>query len=256
MQYRRRGLPEEKDIVLCKVTKIFPNSVFVDLLEYRDSGMIYISEVSPGRIRNLRDYVTVGKQVVCKVLRVDSRTGHIDLSLRRVNSTQAREKLEEIKQEIKSEGLISNLAKKLKVDSKVLYKQVSEKVFKEYSHLYLCFKDVVSGEVELVKLGVEKKVAEGLEKMIKEKFKPPKITIAGEIRLETYATDGVEKIKKVLLEIEKVAENLELFYLGTGRYKLRIEDFEYKPAEKNLKKALGILEKFKDKKSKAEFIRE
>ena len=64
MLYKRTGLPEQDEIVLCKVTKIFPNSVFVDLLEYGKSGMIHISEGSPGRIRNLRDYVTIGRQIV------------------------------------------------------------------------------------------------------------------------------------------------------------------------------------------------
>ena len=88
MLYKREGLPETDEIVLCKVTKIFPNSVFAELVEYRDSGMIHISEVSPGRIRNLRDYVSVGRQIVCKVLRIDRERGHIDLSLRRVNSNQ------------------------------------------------------------------------------------------------------------------------------------------------------------------------
>jgi len=51
MLYQRKGIPEENEIVLCKVTKIYPNSVFVDLLEYAKPGMVHISEVSPGRIR-------------------------------------------------------------------------------------------------------------------------------------------------------------------------------------------------------------
>jgi len=256
MLYKCQGLPEEEEIVLCKVTKIFPNSVFADLLEYKDSGMIHISEVSPGRIRNLRDYVTVGRQIVCKVLRVDSRTGHIDLSLRRVNSTQRREKLEEIKQEIKSENLISNLAKKLNIPLQKLYQDITEKVFKEYSHLYLCFKDVVSGDVDLQKLGLDKKIAQELIDAIKDKFKPAKITISGEITLETYSSNGLEKIKKTLTNIQKVSKNISLFYLGAGRYKFSIEDFEYKPAEKNLKQAQKILEKFNDKISTAAFERD
>ena len=135
MLYRRKGFPEEDEVVLCKVTKIYPNSVFVNLLEYGDSGIIHISEVSPGRIRNLRDFVSVGRQVVCKVLRVDRQKGHIDLSLRRVNSNQRREKLDEIKQELKSEQLIKTIAKKLNKDFKKLYDEVSKKIFQEYSHI-------------------------------------------------------------------------------------------------------------------------
>ena len=247
MLYKRKGLPEEDEIVLCKVTKIFPNSVFVNLLEYDDSGMVHISEVSPGRIRNLRDYVSINRQIVCKVLRIDRERGHIDLSLRRVNSNQRREKLDEIKQELKAESLIKSVAKKLGQPFKEVYKQLSQKIFVEYSHLYLCFKDVATDDVDLVKLGVDKNLAKELAEMIIEKFKPVKITIEGEISLKTYSSDGVEKIKSTLLEIEKISPTISLNYLGAGRYKLVIEDVDYKPAEKNLEKVQKILCCFKEK---------
>ncbi len=255
MFYKKTGLPGENEIVLCQVTKIFPNSVFVNLLEYDQSGMIHISEVSPGRIRNLRDYVSVGRQVVCKVLRIDRERGHIDLSLRRANSNQRREKMDEIKQELKAESLVSNLAKKLKIPPQKLYKDFTEKIFKEYSHLYLCFKDVVSGDADLKELGLDKKISEELTIAVKEKFKPLKITIAGEIKLKTYSSNGLEKIKKTLTDIKKISPTITLHYLGAGRYKLSIEDYDYKPAEKNLKQVEKILDKFQDKLSQASFER-
>jgi translation initiation factor 2 subunit 1 len=255
MLYKKTGLPEENEIVLCQVTKIFPNSVFVNIVEYSQSGMIHISEVSPGRIRNLRDYVSVGRQIVCKVLRIDHERGHIDLSLRRANSNQKREKIDEIKQELKAESLVSNLAKKLKITPQKLYQDITKKIFPEHSHLHLCFKDVVSGDADLKELGLDKKVAEELTNAIKEKFKPLKITIVGEIKLKTYSHNGLEKIKKTLREIQKVSQTITLHYLGAGRYKLSIEDYDYKPAEKNLKQTQKILDKFNDKLSKASFER-
>ena len=256
MYYKLNGLPEENEIVLCQVTKIYPNSVFVSLIEYNDSGMIHISEVSPGRIRNLRDYVSVGRQIVCKVLRLDRARGHIDLSLRRVNSNQRREKLDEIKQELKAEQLVKNLAKKHKQKPEVLYKQITDKIFKEYSHLYLCFKDLVDEAADLEKIGLPKKLSTEITEAVLDKFKPKKITIKGEMRLQTYHSDGVERIKKSLQSVEKVSETLEVFYLGAGRYKLLIEDFDYKPAEATLKKVQKILDKFEDKLSTAVFERD
>ena len=123
---------EEGQIVLCTVEKILGITVFCKI-EGDGEGTIITSEISPGRIRNLRDYVSVWRQIVCKVLRVDSRTGHIDLSLRRVNSTQRREKLEDIKQELKAENLVSNLAKKLNASLQKLYQDITKKIFPEYS---------------------------------------------------------------------------------------------------------------------------
>ena len=112
MLYRREGIPEDEEIILCKVTKLFPNSVFVDILEYPGKqGMIHISEISPGRIRNIRDFVVEGKKVVCKVLGVNKERGHIDLSLRRVNENQKRIKINEIKQEQIAEKIVEMIAK-------------------------------------------------------------------------------------------------------------------------------------------------
>ncbi len=71
MLYQRTGYPEEEELLLCTVTKIFPHSVFVKMDEFGRDAMIHISEVSPGRIRNIRDFVVEGKKVVCKVLRID-----------------------------------------------------------------------------------------------------------------------------------------------------------------------------------------
>ncbi len=256
MLYRRQGYPEEEEIVLCKVTKIFPNSVFVELLEFGKQGMVHISEVSPGRIRNLRDFVSIGRQIVCKILSVNLEKGFIDLSLRRVNSNQRREKLDEIKSELKAENLISNVAKKLKQDTETIYKETTASVFKEYSHLYLCFRDIVDGKVTLAGLGLRKDLAQEIEAAVIEKFKPKKISIKGEIRLRTYVSNGVEKIKKMLKTIREFSETISLSYLGAGRYKLVIEDFEYKPAEQTLKKIQEALEPFADKFSEAQFIRE
>jgi translation initiation factor 2 subunit 1 len=256
MLYTKQGWPEEDDIVLCKVTKIFPSSVFVDLLEYeRQSGMIHISEISPGRIRNLRDYVSEGREIVCKILRIDREKGHIDLSLRRVSTNQRRAKLEEIKQETKAENLVKQIAKNLGMPLQKLYETLTKEVFKEYSHLYLCFRDIAAGNADLKKMGVNPQIAEEVTRAVLEKFKPEKITISGIITLETYAGKGVERIQRVLQDIMRSSDTIKVFYLGAGRYQLSIEDFDYKPAEKTLKNVLGILETFNDKISTASFER-
>ncbi len=256
MLYRRAGYPEVDEIVLCKVTTINPNSVFVDLLEFGKQGLVHISEIAPGRIRNLREYVSEGRQIICKILRIDRERGHIDLSLRRVNSHERQAKMDEIKQESKSETLVQNLAKKLKRPADALYAEVTKVIFNNYSHLYLCFKDVVAGAVNLEKMGLDKVIAQDLTTAILDKFKPPKVTLDAEVTLITYSDEGVEKIRKLLKEIEAVSPTLRVMYLGGGKYKTTVEDADYKSAEKKLKLVQEILEKFNDKVSTATFLRE
>lgn len=256
MLYRRAGIPEEEEIVLCKVSEIFPNSVFVEIVEYHRQGMVHISEIAPGRIRNLRDYVTVGREIVCKVLRIDREKGHIDLSLRRVNSTERQQKLEEIKQELKAEQLVANLSKKLGMKAEELYEKVSSVIFKKYAHLYACFQDLVSEQANLEKLGLEKKIAQEITAAVIDKFKPEKIFLKGEIKLQTYAINGIEKIKAILTDVQKISAAITIRYLGGGRYRIVIEDTDYKPAEKKLVKIQELLDKFNDKASTASFERE
>jgi translation initiation factor 2 subunit 1 len=111
MLFQKQGMPQEGDVVFCTVTKVQYHSVFARLDEYdRKSGMIHISEVSPGRIRNINDYVKEGKVVICKVLRINESRGHIDLSLRRVNENQRRAKVEERKHQVIAENILQSYA--------------------------------------------------------------------------------------------------------------------------------------------------
>ena len=106
MLLKKQGFPEDSELVLCTVTSVQFHSVFVNIDEYGKGGMIHISEVSPGRIRNIRDFVKEGKKIVCKVLKVNEEKGYIDLSLRRVNEAERRRKIEDIKKEQNAEKII------------------------------------------------------------------------------------------------------------------------------------------------------
>ena len=129
-------------------------------------------------------------------------------------------------------------------------------MFKDYSHLYLCFKGVVDAQVDLEKVGIEKTIAAELTTAIIDKFKPAKIFLKGEIRLQTYDSQGVDKIKSTLHAVEVVSPTILLSYLGAGRYKLTIEDFDYKPAEQTFRKVQEIIEQFVDPVSTSSIERE
>src|SRR3989344_5495422 len=119
MFYKKKDSPVESEIVLCTVKKVLPNSIFASLDEYiNKEGLIHISEIAPGRIRNIRDYVKEGKTIVCKVIRVNVERGHIDLSLRRVSTSAKSTKLNSIKQEERHEKLLETAAKSLGTDLK------------------------------------------------------------------------------------------------------------------------------------------
>ncbi|NQV09382.1 translation initiation factor IF-2 subunit alpha [Candidatus Woesearchaeota archaeon] len=258
MFYIKQGFPEEDEFVLCTVTNIQHHSVFVKLKEYDKSGMIHISEVSPGRIRNIRDYVKEGKVVVCKVLRINIERGHIDLSLRRVTEGQKRNKTDEIKHEQKAEKIVEFVAKNLKIDVKKLYDEITEKIFKKYEMLYPCFEEVITNEGLLKELGFKGKLEKELLEVIKQRIKPPEVLIGGKFTLTSFESNGIEIIKDALkraLNVDK--ENITISYMGGGNYKIAVKAGDYKTAEKILEDSTKIvLDSIEQNKGIAEFIRE
>ena len=76
------------DIVLCTVTDMNKTVVFVKMANGQE-GSIVMSEIAPGRIRNIRDYVFPGKSIVCKVLKING--DHVNLSLRRVTPKEIKD---------------------------------------------------------------------------------------------------------------------------------------------------------------------
>ena len=244
MYYQRHGLPSEDELLLCTVTSVQYNSVFCSLDEYPGkSGMIHISEVTAGRIRNIREYVQEGRKVVCKILRVDVQKGHIDLSLRRVNERQRREKNAALKQEQKAENLLAHIAKHQKKDAKKFYDTVAPVILEQYEYLHLAFEDIVEGTLSLKELKLDKKTAEDIEALVKERIKPKQVQIEGAFSITTYAENGVQLVNDALVKAREAAKPAEIRYLGAGTHKIVVTAEEYKDAEKRLKAAVQTVEK-------------
>ena len=249
MLFKRAGFQEEDELVLCTVTNVQFHSVFCDLDEYKNqSGMIHISEVSPGRIRNIRDFVKEDKKIVCLILKINEDKGHIDLSLRRVNEAQKRRKLDSIKQEQKAEKIVEALAKELKKPLQQVYGSISKIILKEYDMLYLAFNEVVEDDLELTSLGIDKDVAKKLTVLIKEKIKPKEVIISGEFRLSSYDKEGLEIVKTALKIADKTDKKLTIAYEGGGRYLMRVLAGDYKTAEHIMNEAKTAIQKHMEEK--------
>ncbi len=235
LQIKKKGFPEESELVLCNVTSVQHHSVFVNLEEYGMNGMIHISEVSPGRIRNIRDFVKEGKVVVCKVLRVNKERGHVDLSLRRVTDAQKRSKINEIKQLQKTEKIVEIVAQKLKKDPKQLIETLNEKILKEYPSIYIFFVEIAEGRASLSDFKIEKEVVEELESAVKARIKPAEVSISGYLHMTNFSPQGVNIIKAAL---KKVADSVaEVSYLRAGKYKIVVKAANYKIAEQIIERA-------------------
>jgi translation initiation factor 2 subunit 1 len=250
MLYKKQGFPEDDELVLCTITSVQHNSVFAKLDEYGKTGMIHISEISPGRIRNIRDYVVEGKKVVCKVLKTNPEKGYIDLSLRRVNNSQQKKKLNDSKLEQKAEKILEIVADKLKLDLNMLYNEIITKISKQYERLHNLFEDIVINNLNIEKFGIEKKIAKEITELVKQRIKPPEVEIKGIMKLVSYKPDGIETIKTALKKAHDIGkDNLKIIYKGAGNYQFIVKAQDYKTAEKimgeTIKSSSDYIEKAK-----------
>ncbi|MBI3026481.1 translation initiation factor IF-2 subunit alpha [Candidatus Woesearchaeota archaeon] len=238
MFLKKQGFPEEGELVLCTVTSVQFHSVFVDLDEYGRSGLIHISEVSPGRIRNIRDFVVEGKKVVCKVLRINKEKGYIDLSLRRVNESEKRRKIDEIKKEQNAEKIVEIAASRIGIKAEDFYKVISEKIKRGHNSLHEFFEAVAKDESVLQSIEIDKKQLEVIGETIKQRIKPAEVEIVGKLKITTYAPNGIEIIKDSLKKAEEAAKGrISINYLGSGVYRFMVIAPDYKEAEKIMKNA-------------------
>src|SRR3989338_4337309 len=239
MLLKKKGFPEVGELVLCTVSAIHFHSIFIKLDEYERQGLIHISEIAPGRIRNIRDYVVENKKIVCVVLAVNKEKGHIDLSLRRVNEGQRRAKINEIKQEQIAEKIVEMIAKQKKLDVIPLYTEVFEKASNKYPNLYLCFEDEISKKNVISSFGLKKDIEEALLDAIKLTIKPAIVKISGDLKLSSYKANGIDLIRNTLLNMEELSEGtVTIRYNGGGRYHLDLTTENYKKAEKLLDKII------------------
>ena len=248
MLFKKQGFPEEGELVLCTVTSVQFHSVFVDIDEYGKGGMIHISEVSPGRIRNIRDFVKEGKKIVCKTLRINQEKGYIDLSLRRVNESEKRRKIDGIKKEQNAEKIIEIVAAKIGMKTEQLYREISDKISKNYSSLHEFFEEVIKDDKLIDALGIDKKHSKILQEIVNQLIKPTEVEIKGKLKITIFAPDGVDLIKESLKKAEDASKGrVSINYMGSGIYRFMVKAPDYKEAEKIMKTAtetaVGIIVK-------------
>ncbi len=226
---------EPGDVVLCTVERIERTIIFVKI-DGEGDGSIIISEIAPGRIRNLRDYVVPKKRIVCKVLRVSR--GNYELSLRRVTPKEKKELMEQQKQE---KGYASVI--------KSVLKEKFEPILKEITKEETLFDFVEESKVDSKKL--EKFVGKEDAKKILEILlsqKQKKATLKKKINVKSNESEGV----KIIKEIFKSIKDANIKYISAGVYSIETEAEDIKKADQKIQEVLKEIEK-RTEKFKASF---
>lgn len=250
-------LPEVGEIVVATITKIMDQGAYVSLDEYNNiQGFLHISEIATGWIRHVEKFVKVGEKKILLVKRVNTSRSEIDLSLKQVSSDQKKKKLLEIKKNEKEHVLLDNLKTKAEL-SQTEVDKLADVLVGKFNSVYDAFSEIVSKGIGVLDgLNLSKKVLTAIEE-ISSKIQVPHVEIRGILEITCTKPNGVEIIKKALLDTIEHKDSVEVIYIGAPKYRLIISAQNFKTAEKELKLILSEVQAAIEKKGGTyKFIRE
>ncbi len=221
---------KEDEVVLCTVTKIDSSGVFVKIEEYDIEGHIILAEISPGRIRNIREFVSVGKKIACKVLR--NKDNNLVMSLRRVSAKER----DTILEHYKKERIFASILKSVVGDkTQELIDEIKSK--EDISQII----ETIRSNPESLKKYLSQKELDKLKEILSQKKESEKV-VQKKISLKSDKENGIYVIRDVL-----ETKEAEISYLGSSNFLIKVKGKEYKSANSQLDK---IIESIKDKAKK------
>ncbi|MBI2076819.1 MAG: translation initiation factor IF-2 subunit alpha [Euryarchaeota archaeon] len=238
---RGKDFPDEGDLVVGTVRAVENFGAFVKLEEYPEKeGFLHIAEVSAGWVKRIRDFVREQQRVVCKVLNVDTGRGHVDLSLKRVNEHQKREKIQEWKNDQKAEKLLEIVSTQLKKTTDEAWKEFGAKLAERYGSLYTAFEEAANDVEALKEDGFKGKWVEAFAQVAKENIQIPFVDVRGYLELTCPKADGIVHIREALAdalkgEFEDVGITIK--YVGAPHYLVKVRAPDFKIGEQELSKA-------------------
>lgn len=237
MVRRKNQWPDEGELIVGTVHKVLNYGAFANLEEYQGKeAFIHISEVSSGWVKNIRDYVRENQKIVARVLRVNPKKGHVDVSMKRIREDQRTKKIQSWKIEQKAEKFLELAAKSLGKNLDTAYDEVGYLMMDRFGDIYGAFESSAEeGETVLINEGVSEEWAQAITKIAKKNITPPEVQITGYVDIKSYASNGVEIIKKALETAEE--DNIVIQCVGAPRYRLIVKSTDYIQAEKDLKEA-------------------
>lgn len=218
------------------------HGAYVSLDEYGGrTALLHISEVSTGWVRNISKYVTVGRKVVLKVIRVNKQRMEVDLSLRQVNQEERKVKLIEIKQADKARGIFDLVRERINLSHADSLKNM-EIITDEYGTLYEGLEALVAkGSKEFEKLNLDGNFVATLEAVSKERIVPQRVSVRGILKVRVPTSTGIDDIKEALTDTEKLAADgatVEVSYISAPKYRITVSGSGYKQAERLLANAV------------------
>jgi translation initiation factor 2 subunit 1 len=234
-----KELPSDGEFVLIKISKIMPYGAYCSLTEYNIDAYLPISEISSGWIKNIHEFIKEGQQDVAKVIFVDKEKKSVDISLKKINPNEKKEKINEYRLEKRAEGLFNQAIIATKNSDK------RTEIISKLSTNAQTYTEVINNSYSN-KNSLSSLLGEPFSKILHEivvkNTKPKVCKVSYIVDMKTTDTkSGISTLKNIFSDIESLG--VKVLYLGAPKYRLVAEDSTYPNAEAKIKKAQKIFEK-------------
>ncbi|OLS23308.1 MAG: Translation initiation factor 2 subunit alpha [Candidatus Heimdallarchaeota archaeon LC_2] len=230
----RKSLPESQDLVIGVVSKIQRHGVYITLKEFDNLiGYCHISEVAGAWIRNIRNFVRLDQTVVAKVLRVQEDTGQVDISLKRVSDGQKREKSLQYKRQNASLAMIKIIGEKSNLAALEVREIIEDQFTEFFGSLYDGFEEIVAVGLESISdFTIDDELKNIILEVAEASIQITTVTFTINLRIRSYASDGIVHIRKLLEVAQKAADEFpdvknEITTIGAPTYRIYLEGLSY-----------------------------
>ena len=249
MSTKIQELPEVGEIVIGTISKISDHGAYATLDEYNGiQGFLHISEIAPGWVRSVTKFVRTGEKKVLLVKKINKQRSDVDLSLKQISKDQKKKKLQDVKRFEKEKGILKNIQEKSGLTDNQIEK-LEDKLLTKYNSVYDAIVDIATNDISALNdLKLDTNILSIIEQ-ISSKIQVPSVEIRGMLEISNEKSNGVELIKKILLDVLKKnkVNNVNISYLGAPKYRITINSVDFKTAEKTLKPVLEEIEKLTNK---------
>ncbi|EKE38287.1 hypothetical protein ENUP19_0018G0029 [Entamoeba nuttalli] len=192
--------PNEDDLCLVTVVSSSEMGTYVALKEYDDiQGMIPMSELSRKRYKQTR-LTRVGKEEVATVIRVNSESGFIDLSLKRTTPEEKSAFLTKYTKNKEAHLIMRLIAKKADVSMEELYTMFGWPLAKKYGTLHDAFRKSLTEPDVFEPYGIPANILDALHQTISHYMTIQPLKFRADIEVSCFAIGGVESVKRALLK--------------------------------------------------------
>ncbi|MDY6771613.1 MAG: S1 RNA-binding domain-containing protein [Candidatus Nanohaloarchaea archaeon] len=230
--------PDEGSLVVIEVEEINPHSVYAQLEEYPGvNGLIHISEISRSWVRDIRKHLDEGEKTVALVLEEDDDdSDSVNLSLKRVNDNQKREKMQEWNKEKKADKFIEKVADRAGEDFDEVYENVAFPLQQEFGNTFDGFEEAVVDQ-EAIEDVIDDRYRDDVIDVAKDNISLKQVKLEGELDIEVPTGHGLATIKEAI----KAGDGVEVDYISAPKYKIKVWGRNQQQAKKRMDKAVNSI---------------